>query len=182
MRTSELKVRGVHYDDIQTLMNRGTIEKIRRGYYNYVDENQPNEIDIVKRFYPDAVLCMETALFYHGYSDRSPASWNLAVNKDESKYRVKISYPFVKIYFSEPHILDIGLSEAEIDGVSARIYDKDRTICDCLRHMNSMDREIFNKAVQRYVGDPKKNIPKLTEYAKQLRTQKKVRDLIEVWL
>ena len=48
--------------------------------------------------------------------------------------------------------------------------------------MNKMDREIFNKAIQSYVSDSAKNIPKLMEYAKELRVQKRVKDLIGVWL
>ena len=48
--------------------------------------------------------------------------------------------------------------------------------------MNKMDKEIFNKAIQNYVVDPKKNIPNLMQYAKVLRVQKKVKDLIGVWL
>ena len=31
-----------------------------------------------------------------------------------------------------------------------------------------MDKEIFNKAIQGYVNDPKKNIPNLMMYAKKL--------------
>ncbi len=45
-----------------------------------------------------------------------------------------------------------------------------------------MDKEIFNKAVQGYVKDQKKNIPNLMQYAKTLRVQKRVKDLIGVWL
>ena len=48
--------------------------------------------------------------------------------------------------------------------------------------MSKMDREIFNKAIQGYVNDPKKNIPNLMMYAKKLRVQKKVKELIGVWL
>ena len=44
------------------------------------------------------------------------------------------------------------------------------------------DKEIFNKAVQGYVKDPKKSIPNLMEYAKILWAQKRVKDLIGVWL
>ena len=63
-----------------------------------------------------------------------------------------------------------------------RIYDRDRTICDVLRNMSKMDKEIFNKAVQGYVRDTQKNIPNLMKYAKELRVQKKVKELIGVWL
>ena len=45
-----------------------------------------------------------------------------------------------------------------------------------------MDKEVFNKAVQGYVKDPKKNIPNLIEYAKVLRVQTRVKELIGVWL
>lgn len=66
--------------------------------------------------------------------------------------------------------------------MDVRIYDRDRTICDVLRNMSKMDKEIFNKAVQGYVRDMQKNIPNLMKYAKELRVQKKVKELIGVWL
>jgi len=182
MRTAELRAAKVYYEDIKRLMSDGLIEKIKQGYYHLVDENNDSEVNIINRLFPDAVLCMNTALFYYGYSDRTPNEWHLAVNKDISKYRVKIDYPFIKTYFLEPEILSLGLMEGVIDNNIVRIYDKDRTICDCLRYMGKMDKEIFNKAVQGYVQDPKKNIPNLMRYAKPLRVQKKVKDLIGVWL
>ena len=76
----------------------------------------------------------------------------------------------------------LGETEGEIDSHKVRIYDRDRTICDVLRNMNKMDKEIFNKAVQGYVKDPKKNILNLLEYAKVLRVQTRVKELIGVWL
>jgi len=182
MRTSELSACKIYYNDIQTLLKEGIIEKLKQGYYYCADEYHTSEIDIIKRLYPDAILCMETALFYYGYSDRTPSEWNLAVDKNMSRYKIKIEYPFIKTYLFEPHLLDIGLTERIVDNTYARIYDKDRTICDCLRYMGKMDKEIFNKALQRYVNDPKKNVLNLIEYAKPLRVQKKVTDLIGVWL
>jgi len=69
----------------------------------------------------------------------------------------------------ESELVKLGETEGEIDFYKVRIYDRDRTICDVLRNMNKMDKEIFNKAVQGYVKDPKKNIPNLMEYAKVLK-------------
>lgn len=74
----------------------------------------------------------------------------------------------------------MGETKGEIDFQKVRIYDRDRTICDVLRNINKMDKEIFNKAIQGYVKDPKKNIPNLIQYAKVLRVQKRVKDIIEV--
>ena len=183
MRTAELQAAKLYYQDIQTLLREGIIEKLKRGYYYLTDESEPySEIHMIYRLFPDAVLCMNTALFYYSYSDRTPAEWSLAVDKDISRYRVKIDYPFIRTYFLEPDLLKLGVTEETIDRCNVRIYDRERTICDCLRYMGKMDREIFNKAMQGYIQDPAKNIPNLMEYARPLRVQKKVRDLIGVWL
>jgi len=182
MSTAELKAKRIYYSDIQQLLQEGLIEKIRRGYYHWIEEFDGSEIVIINKLFPDAVLCMETALFYYRYSDRNPAEWNIAIDKNASRQRTKIDYPFIKAYRVETSLLTLGESIGKIDLSEVRIYDRDRTICDVLRNMNKMDKEIFNKAIQNYIKDPKKNVPNLMIYAKELRVQKRVKDLIGVWL
>jgi predicted transcriptional regulator of viral defense system len=182
LRTKELYAEKVFYNDIQLLVKDSLIEKVRYGYYQWIDENNPSEARLINQLFPDAVLNMDTALFYYGYSDRTPFSWHLAVSKDSGKSRFKIDYPFVRPYFIESALLSLGLSSGEIDGNPVRIYDKERTICDCLRYRNKMDREIFVKAIQGYVNDTSKNIPRMMQYAKKLRVTDAVKNLVGVWL
>lgn len=111
----------------------------------------------ITHLFPDAVFCMNTALRYYRYSDRTPGDWHLAVSKDSGKSRFKIDYPFVKPYYVEPSVLELGLTIGEIDGHIICIYDKDRVICDYLRYRHKMDREIFNKAIQNYINDTGKS-------------------------
>ena len=182
MTTAELDSYRIYYADIQQLLNEGFIEKIKRGYYHWTETYGEQEVNIINRLFPDAVLCMETALFYYQYSDRNPAEWNITINKNVSRSRTNIDYPFVKAYRVEPALVPLGETKGSINFVDVCIYDRDRTICDVLRNMNKMDKEIFNKAIQGYVKDSKKNIPNLLEYAKVLRMQKRVKELIGVWL
>ncbi len=182
MTTNELLEAKLYYADIKKLLDEGFIERIRQGYYFWIKNRENGEIAIIKRLFPDAVLCMETALFYYGYSDRNPAEWNFAIDKNVSKFRTNIEYPFIKVYRMDSDLLRIGETTGEIDFIKVRIYDRERTICDVLKNMNKMDKEIFNKAIQGYVKDLKKNIPNLMIYAKKLRVEKKVKELIGVWL
>lgn len=182
MRTKELQNENVFYRRLQQLIDEGYVEKVRYGYYQWIDQEDFSEAGTVIRLFPDAILCMDTALRYYKYSDRTPAQWHLTVSKDSGKSRFNIDYPFIKPYYVEPKILEIGLSNGNVDGHEVRIYDKDRVICDCLRYRNKMDKEIFNKAIQNYVADPEKSIPKLLEYAEALRVKKVAKDLIGVWL
>ena len=182
VHTAQLRAAKVFYEDIQRLMQDGVIEKIKQGCYYMPDNENFSEVHLIRALFPDAVLCMDTALFYYRYSDRTPGTWHLVVDKDVSRYRMKLDYPFVQAYFLEPHTLALGAMDGEIDETPVRIYDRDRVICDCLRYMGKMDRETFKKAIQGYVNDPKKNVARLMEYSKALRVQKKVHDLIGIWL
>lgn len=182
MTTAQLSSVKLYYRDIQRMLNEGLIEKIKRGYYHWIESYGKDEIVIINRLFPDGVLCMDTALFYYKYSDRNPAEWHITIDKNTSRQRTQIEYPLIKAYRVESELLTLGEANGEIDSQKVRIYDRDRTICDVLRNMNKMDKEIFNKAIQGYVKDPKKNIPNLMQYAKALRVQKRLKDIIEVWL
>ena len=182
MTTAELTASKLYYADIKLLLDEGLIERVKRGYYHWIENFGESEVVIINRLFPDAVLCMETALFYYRYSDRNPAEWNFAIDKNVSKLRTKIDYPFIKAYRVEPALVTLGETTGKIDFIDVRIYDRDRTICDVLRNMNKMDKELFNKAIQGYVNDPQKNVPNLIEYAKALRVWNKVKNLIGVWL
>ena len=182
MRTTQLAEEKIFYPQREKLIADGHVEKIRRGYYQWINPDDFSEVGTVIHLFPDAILCMDTALRYYGYSDRTPGDWHLAVSKDSGKSRFKIDYPFVKPYYVEPAVLELGLTTGSMDGHTIRIYDKERLICDCLRYRNKMDKEIFNKAIQKYIVDPGKSIPKLMEYASPLRVKKLAKDLIGVWL
>ena len=182
MTTAQLNKEKLYYRDIQRMLDEGLIEKVKRGYYHWIEDYGTSEVALINSLFPDAVFCMETALFFYKYSDRNPAEWNITVDKNTSRQRTNIDYPFIKAYRVEPALLNLGETDGIIEFTKVRIYDRDRTICDVLRNMSKMDKEIFNKAIQRYLNDPQKNIPNLMEYAKALRVQKKVNDLIGVWL
>ncbi len=182
MRTYQLSKEKIYYADIAFLLREGAIEKVRTGYYQWIDREDLSEVATVTRLFPDGILCMDTALRHYGYSDRTPREWHIAVSKYSNRSRFHIDYPFVKPYFVAPGLLELGLCEQKMDGNSIRMYDKERVICDCLRYRNKIDKELFNKAIQGYVNDTAKNVPRLMEYAVPLRCASLVQNLIGVWL
>lgn len=126
MRTTQLAQEKVFYAQRQQLISDGYIEKIRRGYYQWIDPDDFSETGLITRLFPAAIFCMDTALRYYGYSNRTPGQWHLAVSKDSGKSRFHIDYPFVKPYYIEPAVLELGLTQGNMDGHDIRIYDKDR--------------------------------------------------------
>lgn len=96
MTTAQLSSVKLYYRDIQRMLNEGLIEKIKRGYYHWIENCGKSEIVIINRLLPDGVLCMNTALFYYKYIDSTPAKWHITIDKNTSRQRTQIEYPLIK--------------------------------------------------------------------------------------
>ncbi len=182
MKSKEIIENKIYNRFLNKLIDEGYVEKIKFGYYQWQDERAFSEATVIARLFPDAVICMESALQYYGYTDRTPSAWCLAVDKHSTKARFNIDYPSVKPHYIPDEQMTLGVELVNIEDTELKIFNRERVICDCLRQENKMDVEVFNKAIQAYIKDPKKNVPRLMEYAKILRTENKVRKMIGVWL
>ena len=182
-RTADLKKLGFTAFEIRKMLEKHFIERIKHGYYS-LSETVENcsDAEIIARLFPEGVICMYTALFYHGYSDRTPLAWDIAINKDVSKSRFKIDYPYVQPYYMEAHLLLFGITNATYGDTDLKIFDKDRLICECVFFENKIDRETYNKAIKGYIADPNKNISNLLDYSKKRRILKKIKSRIGIWL
>jgi len=181
MKTIELKSIGINSRQILKLVHDSIISKIKTGVYELNDTVVPDEV-IIAKIFPTAIIYLESALLYYGYTDRIPSTWQIAVDKDISKPQFNISYPPITPFYLEKNYINIGVSMFDVNGVSIRIYDKERTICDVLRYMNKLDHEVFNNAIQRYLKDNDKNISQLIKYAKKLRVSQKVKMFVGMWI
>lgn len=182
MKSKEIIENKIYNRFLKKLIDEGYVEKIKFGYYQWQDERAFSEATVIARLFPDAVICMESALQYYGYTDRTPSAWCLAVDKHSTKSRFSIDYPSVKPHYIPEEQMTLGAELVNIEDTELKIFNRERVICDCLRQENKMDVEVFNKAIQAYIKDPKKNVPRLMKYAKILRTENKVRKMIGVWL
>ena len=182
MRRCELTKEGITYQILQDLIDEGYVEKIKYGYYQWQDEKAFTEVSVITALFPEAIICGLSAAMYYGYTDRVPGIWHIAVDNKTARNKFKLDFPQIKPHFINTDRLDIGISEGNIDGITVKIYDRERLICDCLRHVNTMDGEIFNTIIQRYVTDKNKDAARLMAYAEKLGVEKKARRVIGVWL
>lgn len=181
VKKEQLSKLGIDYRRVIEMVNVGELIRIKNGYYTDKLDNF-SEDELISKLFPDARLCMESALYAYGYISEKPYGWRLAVDKNTSKSRFKMDYPKVLPYYTEPEALEIGSTKITIDGNEFQIYDKDRLICDCLKYESKMEREDFKAAIQAYIKDDDKDISSLMEYARERKVVKKVQSMIGVWL
>ena len=183
IRTSELNGLSIYSKEISELVESGYIERVKQGYYRIVEHTEDHsEAKLISQLYPDGIICMVSALFYYGYSDRTPINWDIAIDRNVSKARFNIDYPYVKPYYIDKAHLEYGVTEGQYEDCVLKIFDRDRLICECIKHENKMEREIYNKAIINYINDSGKNVTNLLDYAKKRNIHKKVRERIGVWL
>lgn len=182
VKTSELYTLGIDYRRIQSYVDWGLLERIKNGYYTLRDQKVEEDEMILRLFGEDGILTMESALYIYGYLPNKPYEYQIAVDKNTSKSRFHLKYPFVHPYYSEPKVLSLGVREVEFGGGRMKIYDRDRLICDCLKYEDRMDREELKTALLAYIREPKKNISNLLIYARERKVINKVQNRIGAWL
>lgn len=181
LRTSQLYELHLDYRKIQELVEEGVLERVKNGCYG-MGFSELSEEEMVAGLFPDGVLCMESALFYQGYSAVRPACWHIAVDKNTSKSRFKMDYPLVQPYYAEPEVLKLGVEKIAVGTKEMWIYNKERMICDCLKFEEKLERNVMQQAVLMYLREPEKDIQRLMEYARERKVTQKVQNRIGVWL
>lgn len=181
LKTSELSDLGLSSRQIKKLLDEEIIIKIKHGYYEF-SGSVPREEIVIARLFPNAVIFLESALMHYEYTDRIPSAWQIAVNKNSEKSQYKMDNFFVEPYYLEPKFIEVGIDRIILEGITIKIYDRDRTICDVLRYEKKIEKEVFSNAIQRYIKDQKKNTRKLFEYAEVFNIKNKVRTYVGVWL
>lgn len=181
-KTSDFVAAGIPAVDVVNLCNTGYLERIRHGYYQLADWDTSSEEQLIATLIPKAIICVESALFHYGYSDFAPRKWSIAVPRSMSRTKLDIDALALQTYYVQSEIYELGKTTADFNDVILPVYDRERTICDCFKYRSRLDNEIFNKALNAYVNDSKKDLRNLSEYAKKLRVHKKVTELMEVLL
>lgn len=181
-KASDFVAQGINAKDIIKLCNEGYLTRVRQGYYRLTSNSYTSEEQMIKTLIPEGIVCVESALFHYGYSDFTPRKWSIAVPRTISRKKLDIDCIPIQTYYVQKSLYEIGKTVDDFSGVNLPVYDRERTICDCFKFRSRIDSETFNKALNAYANDEKKNLGKLSEYAKKLRVYNKVMELMGVLL
>lgn len=180
-RTGELIKKGIHSSYIYELESEGIITKVKRGLFKLTEYSfeEENELVEVSKIIPNGVVCLLSALSFYEFTTYNPWEYYVAVFR-KSRTPVISEYPPIKIlYFSEKQY-SIGLTTIEIAGNEVKIYDREKTICDCVRYRNKIGMDIFKEALKEYLKYKEKDLSKLMKYAENLGVKKVLKDYLEV--
>mgnify|MGYP005771612165 CR=1 FL=1 len=181
-KTSDFIEAGLDNYDVAKLCNERIINRIRHGYYQLPKDKDITDEQLIATLLPQGIICVESALFHYGYSDFTPREWSIAVLRSMSRTVKRMQEIPMKAYYIQKEYIELGKTTDDFNGVTLPVYDRERTICDCFKYRTKLDNELFNKALNAYVADEKKNLVNLIQYSKKMKLYAKVMNIMEVLL
>jgi predicted transcriptional regulator of viral defense system len=176
LTAKDARMNGADDKTLRRMSEQGLIERAAHGLYIGADIF-PDPYFIAQYRCPKGVFSNETALFLHDLSDREPLKLMMTI---PSGWNTKLITNSNMIFFySRPKWMSLGVCELETpSGIRVRSYDRERTLCDCLRNIDRLDRDLVITALKRYVNEKNRDSAKILEYASAL----KIRDMVYRYL
>ncbi|GAH65292.1 unnamed protein product, partial [marine sediment metagenome] len=151
IRTKDISSKGINRRYLRDLINEGVIERIKQGLYRWKDAKFDVEEELinVSKIIHHGVICLVSALAYYELTTYTPGEYTIAVRRN---YNIKLpDYPPIKLYyFSDKYYMD-GVEKIDINGNIIKIYNIEKTICDCLRYGDKISKDIIVESIKEYV-------------------------------
>jgi len=177
IRASDLGKHGIHRQILKRALDRRLLVKIDRGLYTAVDRavGWRQELALACKRVPHGVVCLHSALYYHGLvSSPSDTVW-MAIDRKARKPSLNgLEVRFVRF---SGRALTQGVVNARIDGVPVRIYSTAKTIADCLKYRHTIGIEKALHALRAGTQLNKYSRERLLHFAHICRVGKLLRDI-----
>lgn len=178
--TAMVAAAGFSRGNIKYLVDKGMLEKSSRGIY-ILPEVWDDEIFNLQNRFKRGIYCHETSLFLWDLTDRTPNKYHMTFPMNYNLTNPKKEN--VRCVQCKKEIYDLGIEEVTTPGGNVvRAYSAERTLCDILKPHSRVDIQVITEAFKRYTANSNKNIPVLSEFAKILKVEIKLRSYLEVLL
>ena len=147
-RAFELREIGISSTAISRAVEAGEVVRLGRGLYQATDAEADINISLaeVAKRSPRAVICLVSALAFHGLTDQLPRKVWFAIGAKD--WEPSIAYPPVRVVrFREPYFSN-GIERHRIGGTEVRIYSAPKSIADAFRNPKLVDRSVAIEALK----------------------------------
>ena len=129
---------------IKKRLKNKELYQIEKGIYSDVPDH--SELEIISRKYPEAIVTMESAFYYHGLTETASEKYCLATDT----HSVSLEDKRVRQYYIPTEILNKGVTVMKRDGAEFKIYGKERMLIEFLRYKNKFPFDYYKEIMGNY--------------------------------
>ena len=177
--TKQIEEIGISRVHIKQFIESGTIERVKKGIYISKDMLE-DEFYIFQLKNKNAIFSYNTAMYLFRVSERTPDKMDVTVY---SGYNVQRFPKNMKVHYVKKDLLNLGVVIVNSpSGFKVKVYNMERTICDILKDRNTgVDKEQTNKFIRNMIVHNQVDLNKIWEYAKKMKCEKKLEEVME-WI
>ncbi len=172
LRSSEAIRAGVHTETLYKMRDEGVIEALARGVYRLTSSEemaQPDFVTVAKKI-PNAVICLVSALSFHGITTRIPTAVEIMLPR--GSWVPTLAYPPIEVHSTQPKLHGLGRVVHQLDEMDVPIYDPEKTLVDCVKHRNKLGMELLIESLRLYRDRLPVKVDTIMEYARACRVAK----------
>ena len=178
-RPRDLDSYGIPRECLMRLCRRGLIQRVARGLYTLADAEVSEHQSIAEacKRVPHAVICLLSALRFHGLTTQAPFEVWMAIDVKARKPKAD-DLPLHIVRFSGD-ALRSGVEEHLILGVNVRVYNAAKTVADCFKYRNKIGLDVPMEALRECWRERRCTMDDLWHYAKICRVANVMRPYLE---
>jgi len=164
-RLSEFRRAGITAATVSRLEASGAITRLARGLYQLADADVDanHTLAEVSKLVPKGVICLTSALAYHGLTDQIPASVWLAIGPKD--WRPRLTYPPMRFAHYSAEQLKRGVEHHRIDGVSVPVFSAAKTVADMFRYRRTVGLRVAIEGLRETIRERKATPAEIARYA-----------------
>lgn len=166
---------------IRALVDEGKIERVSHGHYwNLMSgRKKPENYKMLEACMTNskAVICALSACYYHGLLKEEPEKLYIATRRTD-RSGMELTFPVSRHYYSVV-TFDEDVVEVDTPSGSFKVYDVDRSVCDCIRMETEIGEEKLSLVLEAYRKYKNKDMDRLFAYADRMRFGRIARQYLE---
>ena len=175
----ELAVAGIHRQVLTRLVVAGEVERVARGIYRLSEQpiTEHHGLAIASAAVPHGVVCLVSALQFHGIGTQRPSEVWLAI--DRRARRPALKYPPLRVVRYSGAALTEGIETHELEGREVKVYNVAKTLADCFKYRNKIGLDVALEALREAWRQRRFKMTELDRYAGICRVQRVMRPYLE---
>ena len=137
-RLAEFSEAGITATTVGRMERVGEVVRLARGLYQLPDAalDPQQSLAEVARLVPKGVICMASALAFHGLTDQMPPKVWIAIGRKD--WRPRLTYPPIRIARFSDELLRRSVELKKIAGTPVPVFGVAKTVADLFRYRRTV--------------------------------------------
>jgi predicted transcriptional regulator of viral defense system len=157
----------------------GLLERVARGQYRLPDARttEHHVLALAATAVPDGVICLLSALAFHGIGTQVPSQVWIAVHRRARA--PSIEWPPLRVVRFGGDALTSGVETHEVDGVRVRVFSPAKTVADLFKYRNKVGLDVALEALKEVWRAQLASIDEINRYAGVCRVERVMKPYLE---